>query len=62
MIMKILVKKKDKNSFFLFLSTSAEILSVCVTRELREPEPGGGGRLAAIGSMYRWPAPIGVTG
>ncbi len=28
------------NSFFLFLSNSAEILSGCVTRELREPEPG----------------------
>ncbi len=34
------------------LSTLAEILSGCVMKELQEPEQGGGGRLAAIGSMY----------
>ena len=43
------------------LCTLAENLSGCLVRELREPEQGGGGRLAAIGSMYRWPAPIGAT-
>ncbi len=44
------------------LSTSAEILSGCVMKELQEPEQGGGGRLAAIGSMYARLAPIGGTG
>ncbi len=42
-------------------STFAEILADWVMRELQEPEQGGGGRLAAIGSMYIWPAPIGAT-
>ncbi len=44
------------------LSSSAEILSGCVMKELQEPEQGGGEGLAAIGSMYRRPAPIGGTG
>jgi len=31
-------------------------------RELQEPDPGAGGRLAAIDCVYWWPAPIGETG
>jgi hypothetical protein len=33
-----------------------------VWRELQEPDPGAGGRLAAIGCVYWQPAPIGATG
>jgi hypothetical protein len=44
------------------LFTFAEILSGFVMKELRESEQGDGGRLAAIGSMYRSPVPIGATG
>ncbi len=33
-----------------------------VLRELQEPDPGAGGRLAAIGWVYWRPAPIGATG
>ena len=33
-----------------------------VLRELQEPDPGAGGRLAAIGCVYWRPAPIGATG
>jgi hypothetical protein len=43
------------NSFFLFLSTSAEILSGCVTRELRDLEPGGGGGLLLLAACTDGP-------
>ncbi len=33
-----------------------------VLRELQEPDPGAGGRLAAIGCVLWRPAPNGATG
>ncbi len=41
---------------------SCRKMSNRVLRELQEPDPGAGGRLAAIGCVYWWPDPIGATG
>jgi hypothetical protein len=43
------------NSFFLFLSTSAKILSSCVMRELQELEPGVGGGLLLLAACTDGP-------
>ena len=41
---------------------SGRKMSNRVLRELQEPDPGAGGRLAAICRVYWRPAPIGATG